>query len=123
MLKLNIINDIIEDFKKAVKGKIFKLRDYLIKGNLKQFEEELNEEVTKLYNRLACVFIMEVAKSKELKEKAKIIGQKKGLKAIRQKTVKLQLKTGFKIKIFSWYAAKSSPKYYVKKIYHVEVVL
>ena len=92
MLKLNMINDIIENFEKAVKEKIFKLRDYLIKGNLKQFEEELHEEVTKLYNRLAYVFIMEVAKSKELKEKAKIIGQKKGLKAIRQKTVKLQLK-------------------------------
>ena len=53
VLKLNVINDIIEDFEKTVKEKVFKLRDYLIKGNLKQFEEQLHEEVTKLYNRLA----------------------------------------------------------------------
>lgn len=110
-----IIEAIIEDFKKRINEITSNIYGYLLNGNLAQFEEELYKEVIELYNKIAFVFILQAAQSKEIKEKAKILGQKKGLRSIRKSTVELQLKTGKVIRIFSWYAAKANPKKRKKK--------
>lgn len=105
-----IIEAIMENFKERINEIASHLYDYLLNGNLAQFEEELYKEVIDLYNKIAFAFIAHAAQSKEMEEKARILGQKKGLRAIRKETVRLQLKTGEIIRIFSWYAAKANPK-------------
>src|SRR5712692_2981301 len=100
-----LVEDIIHDFQKKINDLTSELYAYLLKGNLAQFEEELDKQVKDLYNKLAWVFLCQAAQSEELKKKAQMIGQKKGLTALRAAEVTLQLKTGCIIKLFSWYAA------------------
>lgn len=63
-----------------------------------------------LDNQIALIIISAVAHSEELEQKARIIGQKKGLKELRKSEAKLQLKTGYIITIFSWYASRAKSK-------------
>ncbi len=107
---IKLIPLIIKEFEEKVKQITSRLYDYLLKGELFRFEEELYQALMELYNQLAFVFIAEAAKSRELKEKARIIGPKKGLGEIRQDEVNLQLRTGHTIRIFSWFAVKSKSK-------------
>ena len=109
MLK-KIIPDIIEEFQEKVNEIISRLYDYLLEGKMFEFEEELHSAVTDLYVKLALAFITEVAKSSELEEKARFIGQKKGLGELRKAEVEIQLRTGHTIRAFSWFAARSRSK-------------
>ena len=109
MLK-KIIPDIIEEFQEKVNEIISRLYDYLLEGKMFEFEEELHSAVTYLYVKLALAFITEVAKSSELEEKARFIGQKKGLGELRKAEVEIQLRTGHTIRVFSWFAARSRSK-------------
>src|SRR4030067_1312700 len=71
------------------------LISYLLEGDLHDFEKILFQSCTDLYNQIAVIILSAVTQSEELKQKAQIIGQKKGLKEIRKSEVKLQLKTGY----------------------------
>jgi len=88
---------------------------YLLAGDLQKFEHELYQHCIDLYNQIALIIISAVAQSEELKQKAQIIGQKKGLTELRKSAVKLQLKTGYIITIFSWYASRAKSKRKGKK--------
>ena len=105
-----MISPIIREFERKVNELTSELHNFLLRGELAKFEEELYKECAELYKQLAFVLIMEAARSKELEDKARIIGQKKGLGEVRKEEVKLQLKTGHIIKIFSWYAVRSKSK-------------
>ena len=63
-----------------------------------------------MYNQIAFIILSAVAQSEELKQKAQVIGQHKGLKELRKSEVKLQLKTGDIVTIFSWYASRAKSK-------------
>jgi hypothetical protein len=86
------------------------LISYLIAGDLHKFEHKLFQSCTDLYNQIAFVILSAMAQSEELKQKAQVIGQKKGLKEIRKSEAKLQLKTGAMFEIFSWYASRPKSK-------------
>jgi hypothetical protein len=104
------LTDVIEKYKEKLLELGPDLISYLIAGDLHKFENELFQSCTDLYNQIAFVLLSAVAQSEELKQKAQIIGQKKGLKEIRKSEVKLQLKTGAMITIFSWYASRAKSK-------------
>jgi hypothetical protein len=86
------------------------LISYLIAGDLHNFENALFQSCTDLYNQIAFIILSTVAQSEELKQKAQVIGQNKGLKEIRKSEAKLQLKTGDIVTIFSWYASRAKSK-------------
>ncbi len=91
------------------------LMSYLLAGNLKKFEEQLSQSCIELYNHLATIILSKAVQSDELKQKARIIGQKKGLSEISKSEVTFQLKTGHSVSLFSWYASCSRPKRTAKK--------
>ena len=82
----------------------------LTNGDLRKFEAELEKEIKNVYKNLAKEIITQVAESKEMEEKAKVIAQKKGLGQIKKTTSGLQLKTGDWIEIPSWFALRSKSK-------------
>jgi len=101
---------IIKKFEEKVKGITSKLCNFLLQGNLLDFEEYLYKAITELYKNLVFVFIMEAAKSKEMEDIARTIAQKKGLGEVRKEEVDIQMKTGDTIRVFSWFAVKSKSK-------------
>ncbi len=78
-------------------------------------ENKLFQSYTDLYSQIAFIIVSAVAQSEELKQKAQVIGQKKGLKELRKSEVRLQLKTGAMITLFSWYASPAKSKRKTKK--------
>ena len=113
-MQMELIN-IVEIHKEKLINLYPDLITYLFAGDLQKFENELYQHCINLYNQIAPIIISVVAQSEELKQKARIIGQKKGLTEIRKSRVKLQLKTGFIISIFSWFASRSKSKRKGKK--------
>jgi hypothetical protein len=113
-MQAELIN-IIENYQKELLELNPDLISYLIAGDLHKFENELFQSCTDLYNQIAFVILSTVAQSEELKQKAQIIGQNKGLKELRKSEVKLQLKTGEIITIFSWYASPAKSERKTKK--------
>lgn len=107
---LELIPPIIDQFEEKVKEITSKIYNYLLQGNLLDFEEDLYKAITELYKNLPFVFILEAAKSKELEDIARTIAQKKGLGEVRKEEVDIQLKTGNTIRIFSWFAVESKSK-------------
>ena len=87
-----------------------RLTEYLLKGDIKSYEDELYKIIQDFYGKLAFIYISITAESEELEKKAKIIAQKKGLGSPEKGQVKIQLRTGEQIKVFSWYARRSKPK-------------
>lgn len=77
--------------------------------------KNLKNQQSHLYNQIALIIISAVAQSEELEQKARIIGQNKGLQELRKSEVKLQLKTGYIVTIFSWYASPAKSKRKGKK--------
>ena len=63
-----------------------------------------------MYNQIASNIVATTIESTELKQVARVIGQKKGLAELRKKETKIQLKTGYFIKFFSWYASRTPSK-------------
>jgi len=110
-----ILTAIIDEFNEKINKITSNLCNYLLRGEMKKFEEELYKACQELYNQLAVAVILEVVRSKELEEKARIIAQRKGLGKVRKEEVTLQLKTGYRIKIFSWFASGSKSKGKKKK--------
>ena len=111
-----LLLNIIEEFKNELLNELNSdLVSLLISGNIYEFENRLHQHCIDLYNQIATVVLIHVFESEELKKKAQIIGQKKGLTELRKSEVTLQLKTGFIIRIPSWYAAKSKSKRKGKK--------
>ena len=102
--------DVIENYKEKLLELNPDLISYLIAGDLHKFENKLFQSCTDLYKQLAFIILSAVVKSEELKQKAQVIGQKKGLKELRKSEVKLQLKTGDTVTIFSWYASRAKSK-------------
>ena len=102
--------DVIENYKEKLLELNPDLISYLITGDLHKFENKLFQSCTDLYKQIAFIILSAVVKSEELKQKAQVIGQKKGLKELRKSEVKLQLKTGDMITIFSWYASRAKSK-------------
>ena len=102
--------DVIENYKEKLLELNPDLISYLIAGDLHKFENKLFQSCTDLYKQIAFIIVSAVVKSEELKQKAQVIGQKKGLKELRKSEVKLQLKTGDMITIFSWYASRAKSK-------------
>ncbi len=105
-----LIENALNEFTQNVKMVLANLANYLLDGELHKVEDELHALITNLYNQLILIIIIEVANTPEMKEKAKIIGQKKGLGKIRKTTVRLQLRTGKIFAIPSFYASRSKPK-------------
>jgi len=83
---------------------------HLLSGEFQEFENKLYEFCTDLYNQIALIVVASTTQSPELKQVARIIGQKKGLAELRKKETKIQLKTGYIIKFFSWYASRAQSK-------------
>ena len=83
---------------------------HLLSGEFQEFENKLSEYCTDLYNQIASIIVATTIESTELKQIARIIGQKKGLAELRKKETKVQLKTGYFIKFYSWYASRTQPK-------------
>ena len=107
----NLIMNIIKEFNNDLLNELNSdLVALLISGNIYEFETKLHQHCIDLYNQLAAILLIHVFESTELKKKAQIIGQKKGLTQLRKSEVTLQLKTGFIVRIPSWYAAKSKSK-------------
>jgi len=113
-MQAELIN-IIENYKEKLLELSPDLISYLIAGDFHNFENKLFQSCTDLYSQIAFVILSAAAQSEELKQKAQIIGQKRGLKEIRKSEVKLQLKTGDMIEIFSWYASPAKSKRKTKK--------
>ena len=113
-MQTELIN-IIENYQKKLLELNPDLISYLIAGDLHKFENELFQSCADLYNQIAFMILSTVAQSEELKQKAQVIGQNKGLKELRKSEVKLQLKTGETIPIFSWYASPAKSKRNTKK--------
>jgi hypothetical protein len=108
-MQAELIN-IIENYQEKLLELNPDLISYLIAGDLHKFENKLFQSCTDLYNQIAFIILSTVAQSEELKQRAQVIGQKKGLKEIRKSEIKLQLKTGVMITIFSWYASPAKSK-------------
>lgn len=108
-MQSEVIN-IIESYKEKLLELNPDLISYLIAGDLYKFENKLFQSCTDLYNQIAVIILSAMAQSEELKQKAQVIGQNKGLKELRKSEVKLQLKTGAMITIFSWYASPAKSK-------------
>jgi len=102
--------DVIEKYKEKLLELHPDLISYLIAGDLHNFENKLFQSCADLSNQIAFIILFAVAQSEELKQKAQVIGQNKGLKELRKSAVKLQLKTGYIITIFSWYASRAKKK-------------
>jgi hypothetical protein len=107
--------DVIEKYKANIIELNPDLISYLIGSDLHHFENKLFQTCVDLYNQIAFIILSTVAQSEELKQKAQVIGQNKGLKELRKSEVKLQLKTGAMITIFSWYASPAKSKRKNKK--------
>lgn len=107
----DLLLNIIEAFKSDLLNELNSdLLSLLLSANLYEFENKLHQRCNELYNQIAAVLLLNAFESEELKKKAQIMGQKKGLTELRKTEVKLQLKTGCIITIPSWYAAKSKSK-------------
>lgn len=102
--------DVIEKYKEKLLVLHPDLISYIITGDLHSFENKLFQSCTDLYKQIAAIILLATAQSDELKQKAQVIGQNKGLKELRKSEVKLQLKTGDEITIFSWYASRAKSK-------------
>ncbi len=113
-MQMELINT-VENYKEKLIELYPDLISYILAGDLKHFEQELFQSCVDLDNQIALIIISAVAQSEELEQKARIIGQKKGLKELRKSEVKLQLKTGYIITIFSWYASRAKSKRNGKK--------
>lgn len=112
---VNTLSIIITEFENKINELMKKLYNNLLNGKLLDFEEHLYKLCLDLYNNIALAFIVSVVEAKETEEKARKLAQKKGLGEIRQEKVRLQLKTGHKIRIFSWFAVRSRSKRKKKK--------
>jgi hypothetical protein len=104
------LTDVIENYKEKLLELNPDLISYLIAGDIYKFENKLFQSCTDLYKQLAVIILSAVVQSEELKQKAQVIGQKKGLKELRKSKLKLQLKTGDMVTIFSWYASRAKSK-------------
>ena len=104
------LTDVIENYKEKLLELNPDLISYLIAGDLHNFENALFQSCTDLYKQLAVIILSAVVQSEELKQKAQVIGQKKGLKELRKSKLNLQLKTGDMVTIFSWYASRAKSK-------------
>jgi len=113
-MQMELINS-VENYQEKLIELYPDLISYLLAGDLQKFENELYQLCMDLYNQIALIIISAVAQSEELEQKARIIGQKKGLQELRKSEVKLQLKTGYMITIFSWYASRAKSKRKAKK--------
>lgn len=99
-----IMNSWMEEVKKLT-SKYF---EQLENGDLHGMEESLWQRTTEWYENLASALIIKAAESKKVGERVKYLASKRGLKSIRKTKVSLQLKTGKKIEILSYYALKSN---------------
>jgi hypothetical protein len=104
------LTDVIENYKEKLLELNPDLISYLIAGDIYKFENKLFQSCTDLYKQLAVIILSAVVQSEELKQKAQVIGQKKGLKELRKSKLNLQLKTGDMVTIFSWYASRAKSK-------------
>jgi len=71
------IKALIENFNQNLQAKALELKALLHEGDLRQFENQLNQETTDLYNQLAQTLIEEVAQKPDTAQKAQRIAQKK----------------------------------------------
>ena len=78
-MQAQLIN-VIEKYKEKLLELNPDLISHLIAGDLHKFENELFQSCTDLYNQIAFVILSAAAQSEELKQKAQVIGQKKGSK-------------------------------------------
>lgn len=84
----------------------------LLTGNLLNFEKMLYDLVTEFYNEICSNFINTVSGHPEMKNILQQFGQKNGLGKFELRDTDLQLCTGNKIRIKSYYAKRSKTKTY-----------
>ena len=108
-MQIEIVN-IVDAYKEKLINLHQDLITHLLAGELQEFENKLHLYCTDLYNQISLLIVSSAAKSSALKQVAQIIGQKKGLTELRESEATIQLKTGFIIKVFSWYASRTKSK-------------
>jgi hypothetical protein len=101
---------IVHNFSRQLEAQLAKSQKQLQAGDLQSFENELAQQTAELYNRVAETLISEAAQAPEMEQTARLIAQQKGLGPVRQTEVTLQLRTGYRITIRSWYAERSKSK-------------
>jgi len=78
----------------------------LLEEGLYQFEQQLHKAMTGLYDKIAGELIKHLSKSEIFEEAQRILAKSLGLKKLKSRPVKVQLRTGTKIKYDSLYAKK-----------------
>ncbi len=78
----------------------------LLEEGLYKFEQQLHKAITGLYDRIAGLLIEYLGKSEIFEVAQRIMAKEVGLKKLEFRSVKVQLRTGTKIKYDSLYAKK-----------------
>lgn len=90
---------------------LLKWENFLLEGDFLSFEESLYKMILDLYNKISEVLIESISQQEEFLEKQRILAKSKGLKKLKLRQCNLYIRTGHKIKVWSYYSKKCSQEY------------
>lgn len=90
---------------------LLKWENFLLEGDFLSFEESLYTMILDLYNKISEVLISTISKQENFLEKQRSLAKSKGLKKLALRKSTLYLRTGYKLKVWSYYAKKCIKEY------------
>jgi len=83
-----------------------KLEDLLLEGCFYDFEKQLFESLMELYDRVSSAFLEFISESAYFEQQQRRLAEIMNLKKLKKRLTKIQLRTGTKVKVNSFYAKK-----------------
>jgi len=90
---------------------IDKWKNLLLQGDFLNFEESVNRMVLDLYNKISEYLIRSVSEEEIFLEKQKEFAKSQGLKKLVLRPCKLYLRSGYQVKVSSYYGKKCEKNY------------
>jgi len=88
-----------------------KLEDLLLEGCFYDFEKQLFESLMELYDRVSSAFLEFISESAYFEQQQRRLAEIMNLKKLKKRLTKIQLRTGTKVKVNSFYAKKVPRNY------------
>jgi len=90
---------------------IEKWKNFLLTGDFLSFEESLYEMSLDLYNKISEQLIKSISREESFLEQQRKLAKSRGLKKLQLRPCTLYLRTGYKVKVDSYYSKKCEKAY------------
>ncbi len=98
---VKILKSKIEDHLNAKK-----LEDLILEGRFYDFEKQLFESLMELYDTVCSAFLAFISESECFEQQQRKLAESMNLKKLKKRLTKIQLRTGTKVEVNSFYAKK-----------------